>query len=41
VGGQRLSYRFSGRVAGDAMSGEVDLGEYGSAKWSARRHKDA
>jgi D-glucosaminate-6-phosphate ammonia-lyase len=36
--GQRVSYRFSGRVSGDSMSGDVDLGEYGSAKWTARRH---
>jgi L-seryl-tRNA(Ser) seleniumtransferase len=41
VGSQRLNYSFSGRVTGDAMSGEVDLGEYGSAKWSARRHSQA
>jgi D-glucosaminate-6-phosphate ammonia-lyase len=38
VGGQRLQYRFSGRVAGDTMSGELDLGEYGRARWTARRH---
>jgi hypothetical protein len=36
--GQRLSYRFSGRVSGDTMSGEVDLGEYGTARWTAKRH---
>jgi L-seryl-tRNA(Ser) seleniumtransferase len=41
VGGQRLSYTFSGRLADDVMSGEVQLGEYGSAKWSARRHNAA
>lgn len=39
--GQRLSYRFSGRVSGDSMSGVVDLGEYGSAQWTARRHASA
>jgi L-seryl-tRNA(Ser) seleniumtransferase len=41
VGGQRLSYKFSGRVTSDAISGEVELGEYGTAKWSARRHSEA
>jgi L-seryl-tRNA(Ser) seleniumtransferase len=35
--GQRLGYKFAGRVGGDAMSGDVDLGEYGEAKWTARR----
>jgi len=39
VGGQRLEYKFSGRVTGDVMSGELSLGEYGKARWSARRHK--
>ena len=38
VGGQRLTYGFSGRVTGDAMSGDLDLGEYGKARWTARRH---
>jgi D-glucosaminate-6-phosphate ammonia-lyase len=38
VGGQRLTYGFSGRVTGDTMSGDVDLGEYGQARWTARRH---
>src|SRR6185436_14844758 len=28
VGGQRLRYGFSGRVTGDTMSGDLDLGEY-------------
>jgi L-seryl-tRNA(Ser) seleniumtransferase len=38
VGGQRLTYEFSGRVSGDTMSGDLDLGEYGRARWTARRH---
>jgi L-seryl-tRNA(Ser) seleniumtransferase len=38
VGGQRLRYSFHGKAAGDTMSGEVELGEYGSARWTARRH---
>jgi L-seryl-tRNA(Ser) seleniumtransferase len=37
-GAQRLAYRFSGRAEGDAMSGDLDLGEYGQARWTARRH---
>jgi L-seryl-tRNA(Ser) seleniumtransferase len=37
--GTRIGYEFIGKVTGDTMSGTVDLGEYGSAKWSARRHK--
>ena len=35
--GTRLSYRFDGRVAGETIEGEVDLGEYGKARWTARR----
>jgi D-glucosaminate-6-phosphate ammonia-lyase len=38
AGGQRLNYNFTGTVSGDAMSGDVDLGEYGRARWTARRH---
>lgn len=38
VGGQRLNYGFSGQVTGDAMAGDLDLGEYGRARWTARRH---
>ena len=34
----RLSYTFTGTVSGDAMSGNVALGEYGHARWRARRH---
>lgn len=37
VGGQTLSYGFTGQVQGDAMSGDLDLGEYGKARWTARR----
>ncbi len=35
--GTRLRYNFTGRVSGDSMTGEVDLGEYGRARWTARR----
>jgi L-seryl-tRNA(Ser) seleniumtransferase len=37
IQGTRLGFRFDGRLAGETMDGEVDLGEYGSARWSARR----
>ena len=36
--GTRLGYNFEGKLDGDAMSGTVDLGEYGTAKWTAKRH---
>ena len=36
--GDSLSFRFTGTVTGDAMSGTLDMGEYLTAKWSARRH---
>ncbi|MFN7923211.1 MAG: hypothetical protein U0Q16_24130 [Bryobacteraceae bacterium] len=39
IEGTRIGYEFTGAIAGDTMSGTVDLGEYGQAKWSARRHK--
>ena len=38
VHGDNLSYRFNGIVDGDAMSGDLDLGEYFSARWTATRH---
>lgn len=37
AGGQSLSYTFNGQVEGDAMSGDLELGEYGKARWTARR----
>jgi L-seryl-tRNA(Ser) seleniumtransferase len=37
VEGTKLSYTFRGSFAGGAMSGELELGEYGRAKWKARR----
>lgn len=39
IQGTRLSFDFTGTVNGDAMSGDVNLGEYGAAKWTARRHQ--
>ena len=36
--GNVLSYTFTGRVSAQGISGDVQMGEYGSAKWSALRH---
>ena len=33
----RVTYSYTGTVAGDTMSGDVDLGEYWSAKWTAKK----
>jgi L-seryl-tRNA(Ser) seleniumtransferase len=35
--GDSLSFTFSGNVSNDAMSGELDMGEYLKASWTARR----
>jgi hypothetical protein len=35
--GSRLQYRFTGTAGKDRMSGEVNLGEYGRARWTAER----
>jgi L-seryl-tRNA(Ser) seleniumtransferase len=35
--GNTLSYTFTGTIARQGMAGDVDLGEYGKAAWSARR----
>jgi L-seryl-tRNA(Ser) seleniumtransferase len=35
--GTRLNFQFEGTVRGQQMEGEVDLGEYGKARWTARR----
>ncbi len=35
--GDALNYRFTGKVAGESMSGSLDLGEYRTATWTARR----
>jgi len=35
--GDALRYRFSGKVAGETMSGTLDMGEYLGATWTARR----
>ena len=36
-GGDSVSYTFSGKVTGDEMSGTLDMGEYLTGRWSARR----
>ncbi len=36
--GDALSFRFNGTAAADGMSGTLDMGEYLTAKWSAKRH---
>jgi L-seryl-tRNA(Ser) seleniumtransferase len=38
VHGAALSYRFTGKLTGDKMSGTLDMGEYLGAKWTATRH---
>ncbi|MGI8992639.1 MAG: DegT/DnrJ/EryC1/StrS family aminotransferase [Bryobacteraceae bacterium] len=36
--GTVLGYEFTGTVDGDTMTGVVALGEYGQARWTAKRH---
>ncbi|MBV8820546.1 MAG: aminotransferase class V-fold PLP-dependent enzyme, partial [Acidobacteriaceae bacterium] len=35
--GNTLSYAFTGTASGDTMAGDVQLGEYGKARWTAKR----
>jgi L-seryl-tRNA(Ser) seleniumtransferase len=35
--GVNLSYRFTGQISADRISGDIDLGEYGKARWTAKR----
>jgi L-seryl-tRNA(Ser) seleniumtransferase len=37
--GDSLSYGFDGTVAGDDISGTLDMGEYLKASWTAKRHQ--
>lgn len=39
--GDALNYRFTGELSGDRLAGTLDLGEYRSATWTARRHSAA
>ena len=36
--GDALVFTFSGRVEGDALAGNLDMGEYLGARWTAKRH---
>jgi L-seryl-tRNA(Ser) seleniumtransferase len=38
IEGSRLSYQFSGTLSGNRMEGDLDLGEYPNARWTAVRH---
>ena len=37
IQGTRLGYRFEGTIEDKAMQGKLDLGEYGTAQWTARK----
>jgi L-seryl-tRNA(Ser) seleniumtransferase len=37
-GGVALSFGFKGKLAGDAIDGELDMGEYLKARFAAKRH---
>ena len=37
--GSALTYTFSGNLEGDSISGELNMGEYRTAKWTATQHK--
>jgi D-glucosaminate-6-phosphate ammonia-lyase len=39
VHGTRLGYEFEGKATGNEMSGTVNLGEYGIANWTAKKHQ--
>lgn len=39
IQGQGLSYAFTGTVAGDKITGTVNMGEYGETSFTAERHK--
>jgi L-seryl-tRNA(Ser) seleniumtransferase len=37
--GNALNFTFTGKIKGATMSGDLDMGEYLSARWSAKRHR--
>ena len=39
IQGTRLFFEFTGTLENDKMGGEVNLGEYGAARWGAQRHE--
>ena len=38
--GDALGFTFSGQLTGDEMGGELDMGEYLKATWTAKRHAE-
>jgi hypothetical protein len=36
--GDALHFSFTGAVTGDEIAGTLDMGEYLSANWTAKRH---
>jgi L-seryl-tRNA(Ser) seleniumtransferase len=38
IEGAHLVYAYNGTIEGDQMHGNVDLDEYGEARWVARKH---
>jgi uncharacterized pyridoxal phosphate-dependent enzyme len=38
VQGDSLSYTFTGKISGDTMAGDLDMGEYLKARWTGKRH---
>lgn len=39
IEGTSLDYSFTGRLEGEELRGTVLMGEYGSAEWTARKHR--
>ena len=39
IEGTRLGYEFNAKMAGDTMEGTIELGEYGQARFTAKRHQ--
>jgi L-seryl-tRNA(Ser) seleniumtransferase len=37
--GDSISFTFTGKLAGDTIQGELDMGEYLKARFSAKRHE--
>jgi L-seryl-tRNA(Ser) seleniumtransferase len=37
--GDSLNFTFNGKLAGDAIEGELDMGEYLKARFTAKRHE--
>ena len=38
IEGTRIGYDFNAKASGDTMEGTIDLGEYGQARFTAKRH---